>query len=173
MADNFDMKQFLFENKLGAYSKLKENKFYSRDYVTQKYDDKAKEIEDNIHDEEDNNPNIWDLYTSLETADEVDNFVKGYMNEGKNFDLEVKWTPKYTQNPSLYYEKGLADDFETVNNKKVKEIVGYFENENGDEDFDVIGHIISKSGKDIETEYDIDDLDDAFMDALSKSNVNE
>ena len=26
MADNFNMKQFLFENKLGAYSKLKENK---------------------------------------------------------------------------------------------------------------------------------------------------
>jgi len=83
MADNFDMKQFLVENKLGAYSKLKENKFYSRDYVTQKYGDKAKEIEDNIHDEEDNNPNVWDLYTSLETADEVDNFVKGFMNEGE------------------------------------------------------------------------------------------
>jgi hypothetical protein len=88
-------------------------------------------------------------------------------------DLEVKWTPVYTQDPDKYYEKGLADDFETINGKKVKEIVGYYEDENGDEDFDIIGHIISKSGKDIETEYDIDDLDDVFMDALSKSNLQE
>ena len=83
MADNFDMKKFLAENKLGAYSRLKEEKFYSRDYVTQKYGDKAKEIEDNIQDEEDNNPNIWDLYTSLETAEETDEFVKGFIDEGK------------------------------------------------------------------------------------------
>ena len=33
MADNFDMKKFLVENKLGAYSKLKEEKFYAPSYV--------------------------------------------------------------------------------------------------------------------------------------------
>jgi hypothetical protein len=57
-----------------------EQKFYSRDYVGQKYGDKAKEIEANIEDEMDNNPNIWDLYTSLETAKETDDFIKGFIN---------------------------------------------------------------------------------------------
>lgn len=191
MADNFDMKQFLFENKLGAYSKLKENEGNPLgDFLYQYELDISGDVDDETKDQ---------LY-SLKTLDDVRKYYdqeRGWLDDAdfksdfyslirtlkKKFpnlkeeietsDLEVKWTPKYTQNPSLYYEKGLADDFETVNNKKVKEIVGYFENENGDEDFDVIGHIISKSGKDIETEYDIDDLDDAFMDALSKSNVNE
>ena len=109
MADNFNMKQFLVENKLGAYSKLKENKFYSRDYVAQKYGDKAKEIEDNIHDEEDNNPNVWDLYTSLETADEVDNFVKGFMNEGE---------------AAYEYEKGKAAGEKEEKEKLAKEDLG-------------------------------------------------
>lgn len=59
---------------------ITENKFYAPDYVAQKYGDKAKEIEQNIEDEEDNNPNIWDLYTSLETPEEVDNFIKGFIN---------------------------------------------------------------------------------------------
>ena len=59
---------------------ITEQKFYSRDYVKQKYGDKAKEIEANIEDEEDNNPNIWDLYISLETAEETDNFVKGFID---------------------------------------------------------------------------------------------
>jgi hypothetical protein len=59
---------------------VNENKFYSRDYVKQKYGDKSKEIEINIEDEEDNNPNIWDLYTSLETAKETDDFIKGFIN---------------------------------------------------------------------------------------------
>jgi hypothetical protein len=59
---------------------INEQTFYSRDYVEQIYGDKAKEIEDNIKDEEDYNPNIWDLYTSLETAEEVDDFVKGFMD---------------------------------------------------------------------------------------------
>jgi hypothetical protein len=63
---------------------VKENKpsFYSPDYIIQKYgEEKAKEIEDNIHDEEDNNPNIWDLFTSLETPEEVDHFVQGFIDE--------------------------------------------------------------------------------------------
>jgi len=83
MADNFNMKQFLAENKLGAYSKLKEEKFYAPSYVAKKYGSKAKEIEDNIEDEKDNTPNIWDLYTSLETEKETDEFVKGFMNENE------------------------------------------------------------------------------------------
>jgi hypothetical protein len=54
-----------------------ENKFYSRDYVSQKYGNKAKEIEDKIEDE---NPNVWDMYTSLETPEEVDEFISGYLD---------------------------------------------------------------------------------------------
>ena len=61
-------------------SNLNEEKFYSRNYIKQKYKAKAKKIEDNIEDEMDNNPNIWDLYTSLETPKEVDNFIKGFIN---------------------------------------------------------------------------------------------
>ena len=57
---------------------ITENKFYAPDYVAQKYSDEAKEIEQNIEDEEENNPNIWDLYTSLETPEEVDDFIKGF-----------------------------------------------------------------------------------------------
>jgi hypothetical protein len=72
---------------------LNENKFYSRDYVKQKYGDKSKEIEINIEDEEDNNPNIWDLYTSLETAKETDDFIKGFINTESQLD-EFKNTTK-------------------------------------------------------------------------------
>jgi len=93
MADNFNMKQFLTENKLGPYSKLKEEKFYAPSYVAQKYGDKAKEIEANIEDEEDNNPNIWDLYTSLETAEETDEFVKGFLDETKEESLNEVLEP--------------------------------------------------------------------------------
>jgi hypothetical protein len=56
------------------------DKFYAPDYVAQKYGDEAKEIEQNIGDEEENNPNIWDLYTSLETPEEVEDFIKGFKN---------------------------------------------------------------------------------------------
>lgn len=60
---------------------LKEDRFYAPDYIVQKYgEDKAKEIEQNIFDAEEmeNNPNLWDLFTSLETPQEVDEFIKGY-----------------------------------------------------------------------------------------------
>ncbi len=87
-------------------------------------------------------------------------------------DLEVKWTPEYLENiqkDEYYYtEKGLADNFKMVDDEKVKEIVGYFEDENGDEDFDVIGRIHSLTNKDIES-YSEDELDDAFMNALNKN----
>ena len=62
-------------------SQMNEEKFYAPNYVAQKYGDKAKEIEKNIEDEEDNNPNIWDLYTSLETPEEVNDFVQGFIND--------------------------------------------------------------------------------------------
>jgi hypothetical protein len=52
------------------------NKFYSRDYVKTKFGEvKTKYIEQNIDDE---GSNMWDLYTSLDTPEEVDEFIKGF-----------------------------------------------------------------------------------------------
>jgi len=85
-------------------------------------------------------------------------------------DLAVKWTKRYLDNekkdPYFYNEKGLLNGFEMVDGKKVKEIIGYFDDTKGDEDSEVIGYVYSKSGKDIETEYNKDDLDNAFTSAL-------
>jgi hypothetical protein len=89
------------------------------------------------------------------------------LNES-SLDLKVKFTPEYIKNEKqdlFYTEKGLADGFEIMNGKKVKAIVGYFEDENGDEDIETIGYIYSTSGKDISS-YSEDDLDKAFVDAL-------
>jgi predicted SPOUT superfamily RNA methylase MTH1 len=52
------------------------DKFYAPTYITQKYGAaKAKEIEANIEDE---GANTWDLFTSLETPKEVDDFIGGF-----------------------------------------------------------------------------------------------
>jgi hypothetical protein len=96
---------------------------------------------------------------------------KAKLNENLS-DLKVEWTPEYLENrkkdDDYYYEKGLSDNFEIINGEKVKEIVGYFEDEEGDEDFAVIGFISSTTGKDIES-YSEDELDDAFMNALNNN----
>ena len=84
MADNFNLRQFLTENKLTKNAKLlKEEKFYAPNYIAQKYGAKAKEIEQNIYDAEEaeNNPNLWDHFTSLETPEEVDTFIQGFIEE--------------------------------------------------------------------------------------------
>ena len=96
--------------------------------------------------------------------------LAGLINENESYDLEVKQTSKYLNNeknnPYFYIEKGLASGFEMIGGQKVKEIVGYFEDEDGDEDEEVIGYIYSKRNKDIETEYNEDDFDNAFTSAL-------
>ena len=116
-------------------------------------------------------------------------------------DLVVKYLPEYYQNEKrykfFYCEKGLADDFDTKDGKKVKYIVGYshFLNLPNDKkwildlpdpfteldippglkldpdscyaaEMDVIGYIFSKNGIDIETEYEEEDLWNAFYDSL-------
>jgi hypothetical protein len=89
--------------------------------------------------------------------------IKESVNESN--DLKVKWLKT---DLNKYYEKGLANGFEMVNGKKVKEIIGYYEDEKGNEEVDTIGYIHSTS-KDIES-YSEDKLDDAFMSSL-KSNI--
>ena len=59
---------------------LKEDvtRFYAPDYVEKKYGkEEAKEIEQNIEDE---GNNTWDLYLSLETPEEVEDFIQGFRN---------------------------------------------------------------------------------------------
>lgn len=79
--------------------------FYSRDYVEQKYGaEKAKEIEQNIEYEEDNNPNIWDLYVNMQSPEEVDDFVQGFIDEST-------FTGKYNDDPKLKGgQKDLPDE---------------------------------------------------------------
>jgi hypothetical protein len=97
--------------------------------------------------------------------------LKDSLKENESSDLTVKWTKVYLDNenkdPYFYTEKGLADGFEMIKGQKVKEIVGYFEDEDGDEDYDIIGYIYSKGKKDIETDYNEDDLNDIFINSLS------
>lgn len=57
-----------------------------------------------------------------------------------------------------YFEKGLCDGLEVRDGKKVKEIIGYFEDEDENEDIEIIAYI-SCDG-DIE---DNDDLLDDFF----------
>ena len=90
--NSFDLLKF--RNQL-----LTENtdRFYAPTYIAQKYGaDKAKEIEANIEDE---GANMWDLYKSLETSQEVDNFIDGFMSEAKM----TKEDGKNTINEDLSY----------------------------------------------------------------------
>jgi len=80
--------------------------------------------------------------------------------------LKVKWLKNDLEK---YYEKGLSSGFEMKDGKKVKEILGYYEDEEGNEEIDIIGYIFSP-GKDIESyseeEYDV------FMDSLKPNEVD-
>lgn len=98
------------------------------------------------------------------------------IKENESSDLKVEWTPEYYKaieeyGDEAYDEKGLATGFTMKNGKKVKEIIGYYVPEGGnssDEDFDIIGHIYSTSGKDIES-YSEDELDSAFTNNLMEN----
>jgi hypothetical protein len=92
------------------------------------------------------------------------------MNKVGATGLRVEWTPEYNAatneyGDEAYHEKGLADGFEMINDEKVKEIIGYFYDEDEEEDYDVIGYIKAGNDEDIES-YSDDELDDAFMNAL-------
>jgi hypothetical protein len=74
--------------------------------------------------------------------------------------LKIDWLIK-DEDFDKYYEKGLCDGLEVRDGKKVKEVVGYFEDEDEEEDFEIIAYI-SCDG-DIE---DIDLLDEFFYSEL-------
>jgi hypothetical protein len=102
-----------------------------------------------------------DLYLDIypETISSFTNFVKSGIGQESQSDLVVT----YYKDKDNYDEKGLADGFDEKEGKKVKFIVGYDDMD----EMDDIGYIYSKSGKDIETDYTEDDLDDAFMNSLN------
>jgi hypothetical protein len=75
--------------------------------------------------------------------------------EGDMQNLKFNWLIK-DEDFYKYYEKGVADGLDVKDGKKVKEIVGYFEDEDGEEDFDIIAYISSDG--------DIMDDDDILYD---------
>jgi hypothetical protein len=74
--------------------------------------------------------------------------------------LKIDWLVK-DEDFDKHYEKGLCDGLEVRDGKKVKGVVGYFEDEDEEEDFEIIAYI-SCDG-DIE---DIDLLDEFFYSEL-------
>ena len=54
--------------------------------------------------------------------------------------LKIDWLVK-DEDFDKHYEKGLCDGLEVRDGKKVKEVVGYFEDEDEEEDFEIIAYI--------------------------------
>ena len=105
------------------------------------------EIEDNIEDE---NPNVWDMYTSLETPEEVDEFVSGYLDEvlqeeNQSSSLDVTDKKAVLQ---FLTDNGIDDDyFESMGGKEIES--------GGDEWLEVLSVL---TGKDAYTdEFDVED----------------
>ena len=118
---------------------------------------------------------LYNAATSVTEAEIQEITSEDTINENVS-DLELSWTSKYSENPDLYFEKGLADGFEEVDGKQVKTIVGYYIPEDGenqsDEETEDIGYIYSKSGKDLSS-YSDEDFDQIFMSSLQKESLNE
>jgi hypothetical protein len=81
--------------------------------------------------------------------------------------IKVEWAKDKLKDIFMtdkYYEKGLLDASSMMDGKKVKEIVGYFDDENGNEEVETIGYVYSTSG-DID-KISQDTLDDTFYNSL-------
>lgn len=128
MADNFNMKQFLMENKLGAYSKLKENEEQLNEYeVTYEYgsDGSCYRVDD-----EGNYDEVDDSYCRRyagqgvrEDKKEVEEIAIPNEDAG-GIESDIEQDLMYTEDPILYLKSII--DFCT---KKIKEI-----EQNGSED---------------------------------------
>jgi len=86
--------------------------------------------------------------------------------EGDMQNLKFNWLIK-DEDFYKYDEKGVADGLEVRDGKKVKEIIGYFEDEDGDEDFDVIAYI-SSDGDIVDSKDNEDALYDFWYKELNK-----
>jgi len=165
MTDNFNLKKFLTENRLTTNAKAQEvaeEKFYAPDYIAQKYGNKAKEIEQNIHDAEEaeNNPNLWDHFTSLETPGEVDDFIQGFIDEGVNENTEVEEVTLGNTRFAVE-EPDPIDDGTILSISKHKNgyfIIGEVRDQDGDVK-EAYGYGVDFDGNVIEGVYDEKDLD--------------
>jgi hypothetical protein len=106
--NSFDLVKF--RNQLLAENT---NRFYAPTYIVQKYGaDKAKEIEANIEDE---GANTWDLFTSLETPQEVDNFIGGFLSENTlSEDLSYLAAWKVLKGPGGYIFQIQGENRDTI-----------------------------------------------------------
>jgi hypothetical protein len=87
--------------------------------------------------------------------------------EGDMQNLKFNWLIK-DEDFYKYDEKGVADGLDVKDGKKVKEIVGYFDDEDDEEDFEIIAYI-SCDGDIVDSDNLLDDvLDEFFYSELRK-----
>ena len=75
--------------------------------------------------------------------------------------LKINWLVK-DEEFDKHYEKGLCDGLKVRDGKKVKEIVGYFDDEDDEEDFEIIAYI-SCDGDIVDSDNLLDDVLDEFF----------
>lgn len=159
--NSFDLVKF--RNQL-----LTENtdRFYAPDYIAQKYGaDKAKEIEANIEDE---GANMWDLYKSLETSQEVDNFIDGFLSENTiNEDLSYLSSWKVLKGPGGYIFQIQGGNRDTIGARVNKAGMATLDGE-GAGAVKAIQQIATQFGTDTEVLYG----DDSLTTTISEPDFN-
>jgi hypothetical protein len=159
--NSFDLLKF--RNQL-----LSENldRFYAPTYIAQKYGaDKAKEIEANIEDE---GANMWDLYKSLETSQEVDNFIDGFLSENTiNEDLSYLSSWKVLKGPGGYVFQIQGGNRDTIGARVNKAGMATLDGE-GAGAVKAIQQIASQFGTDTEVLYG----DDSLTTTISEPDFN-
>jgi hypothetical protein len=168
--------------------KLKDGLVGSSPRYDTEYQTNYKLYETNIHSLQNDDSQSDTIITNYKDND-VASYDAYYLIDNLRIGLFNKNEEDYK---FFYCGKGLASDFEMRNGKKVKAVVGYShfldvpedkrwafkmsdpgselgiddDDECFDADESVIGYIYLKSDKDIETEYDKDELEELFYDAL-------
>ena len=159
--NSFDLLKF--RNQL-----LTENtdRFYAPDYIAQKYGaDKAKEIEANIEDE---GANMWDLYKSLETSQEVDNFIGGFLSENViNEDLSYLSSWNVLKGPGGYIFQIQGGNRDTIGARVNKAGMATLDGE-GEGAVKAIQQIAAQFGTDTEVLYG----DDSLTTTISEPDFN-
>lgn len=159
--NSFDLTKF--RNQLLAENT---DRFYAPTYVAQKYGaNKAKEIEANIEDE---GANMWDLYTSLETSQEVDNFIDGFLSENTiNEDLSYLSSWKVLKGPGGYIFQIQGENDDTISARVNKAGMATLDGE-GAGAVKAIQQIADQFGTDTEVLYG----DDSLTTTISEPDFN-
>lgn len=138
MKDTFDIKKFLTENSLTTQSRMRAGTpvFYAPSYLKKKYPNNYKEIEEDI---DEMGPNAWNLFTSLESPEEVEDFIQG-LTEDSSTVKEVEEIPNVPptieEEVESEYMTGAYDFMmfaaENLDNPEIEDIWDTFNNEYGD-----------------------------------------